>query len=76
MRYLQIEERLADGYICPWRNSECLGALCMAWTPDDDLEVSEDAGLCPARRIDVVGGAPIPGGAVRRPRGGSRRGIF
>ena len=45
MRYLRIETKYADGYICPWRNAECLGALCMAWTPDDDREGLGRGGL-------------------------------
>jgi len=47
MRYLQIEERLADGYICPWRNSECLGMNCMCWYPSEDLDGFGRCGLVP-----------------------------
>ncbi len=47
MRYLQIEEKLADGYICPWRNSECLGMNCMCWYPSEDLEGFGRCGLVP-----------------------------
>ena len=47
MRYLQINAGQADGYICPWRDRECLGALCMAWVPSEELEDYGRCGLVP-----------------------------
>ena len=43
MHYRQIEEKHANSYVCPWRDKECLGTLCMAWVPSEHLD---DFGRC------------------------------
>ena len=58
MRYLSMKKQ-ADGYYLPWVTGNAWHSLYGVGS-SEDLEASEDAVWCPARRIDKEPGASLP----------------